>query len=242
MSPRHWRIKQASSTLNHDARMQNLVASNVPASRKPRSLTLIYAGIQVLSLLSCSHIDKCSSLDICVHSLCSCIMLPAHHARFFAELSSRQGLSKYFFADAFAAVQSGTIVSLIAAPLIIRESGWPAVFYIFGAIGFFWLTAWQPLAKDSAHAPALATTTATAGTIADGSQAAGGQQQGDNMFGSAQALAARPGRYRGGEVATSGREPESQAAATSGVGRDFDFRSVCIVSLHCSAIVHSQEI
>jgi polyferredoxin len=48
-------------------------------------------------------------------------------------------------------MQTGTIVSLVTAPLIIRSLGWPAVFFLFGSVGFFWLLLWQPLAFDKAR-------------------------------------------------------------------------------------------
>jgi hypothetical protein len=51
-------------------------------------------------------------------------------------------------------VQTGTILALVAAPPIIRELGWPAVFYTFGSVGCVWLAAWQPLARDCEHPPA----------------------------------------------------------------------------------------
>lgn len=51
-------------------------------------------------------------------------------------------------ASTYAGAQAGTIVSLVTAPAIITNFGWPAVFWIYGAVGFVWLAAWQPLVKD----------------------------------------------------------------------------------------------
>jgi len=42
----------------------------------------------------------------------------------------------------------GTIVALLASPLIVLSLGWPAVFYISGGLGLLWLAAWMLLAAD----------------------------------------------------------------------------------------------
>lgn len=44
--------------------------------------------------------------------------------------------------------QLGTIASYLVAPLVIQEYGWPAVFYLFGSLGFVWLLGWLPLVKN----------------------------------------------------------------------------------------------
>jgi MFS transporter, ACS family, solute carrier family 17 (sodium-dependent inorganic phosphate cotransporter), other len=42
----------------------------------------------------------------------------------------------------------GTIVALLASPLIVLSLGWPAVFYISGGLGLLWLAAWMLIAAD----------------------------------------------------------------------------------------------
>jgi ACS family sodium-dependent inorganic phosphate cotransporter len=42
----------------------------------------------------------------------------------------------------------GTVLALSASPLIIRAFGWPALFYISGALGAVWVAAWMWLAAD----------------------------------------------------------------------------------------------
>jgi ACS family sodium-dependent inorganic phosphate cotransporter len=42
----------------------------------------------------------------------------------------------------------GTIVALLASPLIVLSLGWPAVFYISGGLGLLWLAAWMIIAAD----------------------------------------------------------------------------------------------
>ena len=44
--------------------------------------------------------------------------------------------------------QLGTIASYLLAPMLIKEYGWPSVFYIFGSLGFVWLLGWLPLVKN----------------------------------------------------------------------------------------------
>ena len=46
-------------------------------------------------------------------------------------------------------MQAGTITSLLFAPSIIENFSWPAVFYIFGSLGFVWLLGWIPIVKDN---------------------------------------------------------------------------------------------
>ncbi len=43
---------------------------------------------------------------------------------------------------------AGTIVALLASPPIVMAFGWPAVFYISGALGALWLAAWMAKAAD----------------------------------------------------------------------------------------------
>ena len=42
----------------------------------------------------------------------------------------------------------GTVVALSASPLIIKAFGWPALFYISGALGAVWFAVWMYLAAD----------------------------------------------------------------------------------------------
>lgn len=49
----------------------------------------------------------------------------------------------------------GSVVGLLLCPTFIVSFGWQSVFYIFGALGFFWWIAWQFLTKST---PAESTT------------------------------------------------------------------------------------
>jgi ACS family sodium-dependent inorganic phosphate cotransporter len=49
----------------------------------------------------------------------------------------------------FSGVTFGTMVALLVSPIIILALGWPAVFYISGALSLVWLVAWQLKATDS---------------------------------------------------------------------------------------------
>jgi ACS family sodium-dependent inorganic phosphate cotransporter len=42
----------------------------------------------------------------------------------------------------------GTIVALLASPIIVLSLGWPVVFYISAVLGLFWLAAWMLKAAD----------------------------------------------------------------------------------------------
>src|SRR5216683_618918 len=42
----------------------------------------------------------------------------------------------------------GTVLALSASPLIIRAFGWPALFYISGALGAVWVAVWMYVAAD----------------------------------------------------------------------------------------------
>lgn len=46
-------------------------------------------------------------------------------------------------------VPLGTVFALVMTGWMIARFGWPAVFYIFGAIGFVWVLVWFPRAYDS---------------------------------------------------------------------------------------------
>lgn len=48
----------------------------------------------------------------------------------------------------YAGGQLGTILALLTAPAIIHSLGWQAVFVLYGALGLFWMLAWQPLVGD----------------------------------------------------------------------------------------------
>lgn len=43
----------------------------------------------------------------------------------------------------------GSVVGLLLCPTFIVSFGWQSVFYIFGALGFFWWVAWQFLTKST---------------------------------------------------------------------------------------------
>ncbi len=49
----------------------------------------------------------------------------------------------------FSGVTFGTMIALLASPLIVLALGWPAVFYISAALGLVWLAIWQLKAADS---------------------------------------------------------------------------------------------
>ncbi len=67
----------------------------------------------------------------------------------------------------FSGVTLGTMVALLVSPAIVLAFGWPAVFYISGALGLLWLVAWQLKAADSPEeCPGM--TTGEMATIAAG--------------------------------------------------------------------------
>jgi MFS family permease len=45
-------------------------------------------------------------------------------------------------------VPLGTVVALLASPIIVLSLGWPVVFYISGVLGFLWIAAWMLKAAD----------------------------------------------------------------------------------------------
>lgn len=49
----------------------------------------------------------------------------------------------------FSGLTFGTMVALLLSPAIVIELGWPAVFYISGALGLVWLAVWQIKAADA---------------------------------------------------------------------------------------------
>jgi MFS transporter, ACS family, solute carrier family 17 (sodium-dependent inorganic phosphate cotransporter), other len=49
----------------------------------------------------------------------------------------------------FSGMYVGTIVALAATPAIVTHFGWPAIFYISGAAGLFWVTAWLVRSADA---------------------------------------------------------------------------------------------
>lgn len=48
---------------------------------------------------------------------------------------------------AFSGVHAGSIVGLLASPVIIEALGWRALFFSFGALGFVWFLAFEALVK-----------------------------------------------------------------------------------------------
>ncbi|MGH7248899.1 MAG: MFS transporter, partial [Pseudomonadota bacterium] len=48
----------------------------------------------------------------------------------------------------FSGMYLGTVLALLASPAIIAAFGWPALFYISGAIGLAWVIAWMLAAAD----------------------------------------------------------------------------------------------
>ena len=48
----------------------------------------------------------------------------------------------------YSGIHVGTVVALSASPLIIIAFGWPALFYIAGAIGLVWVAVWLYVAAD----------------------------------------------------------------------------------------------
>lgn len=52
----------------------------------------------------------------------------------------------------FSGMYLGTVVAFLASPPIIVAFGWPALFYISGAIGSIWVIAWLIVAADSPEA------------------------------------------------------------------------------------------
>ncbi|MGC1678019.1 MAG: ACS family MFS transporter [Candidatus Binataceae bacterium] len=48
----------------------------------------------------------------------------------------------------FSGMYLGTVLALLASPIIIAAFGWPALFYISGALGLVWVLAWMLAAAD----------------------------------------------------------------------------------------------
>ena len=48
----------------------------------------------------------------------------------------------------FSGMYLGTVLALLASPMIIAAFGWPALFYISGAAGLVWVVAWMLAAAD----------------------------------------------------------------------------------------------
>ncbi|MFC1720139.1 ACS family MFS transporter [Pseudomonadota bacterium] len=51
------------------------------------------------------------------------------------------------------AIPMGTLLAVSTTPVIAVSFGWPAVFYIFGAVGFIWFIFWWFIAADKPAAP-----------------------------------------------------------------------------------------
>src|SRR6266851_8415280 len=69
-----------------------------------------------------------------IHSLTSRWTLPSERAR--------------VLSVNYSGMYVGTVLALSASPLIIRALGWPALFYISGALGAVWVAVWMWLAAD----------------------------------------------------------------------------------------------
>jgi len=48
----------------------------------------------------------------------------------------------------FSGMYLGTVVALVFSPIVIEAMGWPALFYLSGAIGVIWVIAWSIKAAD----------------------------------------------------------------------------------------------
>ena len=48
----------------------------------------------------------------------------------------------------FSGMYLGTVVALVFSPLVIEAMGWPALFYLSGAVGVLWVVAWSIKAAD----------------------------------------------------------------------------------------------
>jgi MFS family permease len=75
------------------------------------------------------------------------INFPAVHsiaARWTISSERARAISLHFSGVAF-----GTMIALLASPVIILAFGWPSVFYISGALGLIWLVLWWSKAANS---------------------------------------------------------------------------------------------
>jgi hypothetical protein len=119
-------------------------------------------------------------------------------------------------------LQTGTIVSLLSAPLIIQQYDWPAVFYIFGSVGFIWLAAWQPLGKDRTQSPQAAASlpAETTGILV-------ANPSSTTFNGAGRRPATEDGTMIDKLPARRQEQTESMHASTSSAARKFDIRSVC---------------
>lgn len=71
------------------------------------------------------------------------------------------------------------MVSLLAAPVIIRAFDWQSVFYIFGSVGFVWLAAWLPLRIQQSQQAAQGVVDIANGSTADASSTGNGNGSGN---------------------------------------------------------------
>src|SRR5882757_8942681 len=69
-----------------------------------------------------------------IHSLTSRWTMPSERAR--------------VLSFNYSGMYVGTVLALSASPLIIGSMGWPALFYISGALGFVWVVFWMIFASD----------------------------------------------------------------------------------------------
>ncbi len=74
----------------------------------------------------------------------------------------------------FGSLDVGSAVGLVVCGPLIAAAGWPAVFYLFAALGLLWCTAWpllKPESKDTTvEQPAAAPNAKPAGAVPDEAQ------------------------------------------------------------------------
>eukprot|EP00892_Ulva_mutabilis_P002002 jgi/Ulvmu1/11802/UM080_0013.1 len=148
----------------------NLVAGYVATKYPPG--TVLATGVAIWSLLTiltpAAAAGSLSSLVICrlIMGLGEGVTFPCIQNLVASDVPKENKAQS--LAAIYSGVQVGTVVSLLAAPLIIRAFDWQSVFYIFGSIGFVWLAAWIPVRirqKQRAAADAVAAAAANGGAL-----------------------------------------------------------------------------
>ena len=69
----------------------------------------------------------------------------------------------------FGSLDVGAALGLVICGPLIRAAGWPAVFYLFAALGLVWCLAWPLLQPEREPDAAPPPAPASAGTAASGS-------------------------------------------------------------------------